>query len=80
MHTHMRTVPGHKHAQRMIAKSRCSTLPLDMAGPLEDILSTVSETGAGVNIAVLGSRSGRFYFVLFTALCKRTRRLSRQNS
>ena len=52
MHTHMRTVLGHKHAQRMIAKAGvCTTL--DMAGPLEDILSTVSETGAGVNIAVL---------------------------
>lgn len=58
MHTHMRTVLGHKHAQRMIAKAGvCTTL--DMAGPLDDILSSVPESGAGVNIAVLeGARAG----------------------
>lgn len=34
MHTHMRTVLGHPHAQRMIALAGvCSTL--DMAGPLD---------------------------------------------
>ena len=52
MHAHMRTVLGHKHAQRMIALAGvCTTL--DMAGPLEDILTSIPESGAGVNIAIL---------------------------
>lgn len=59
MHTHMRTVLGHKHAQRMIALAGvCTTL--DMAGPLEDILTSISQSGSGVNIAVLeAAREGQ---------------------
>ena len=45
MHTHMRTVLGHPHAQRMIALAGvCSTL--DMAGPLDDILDSIPTSGA----------------------------------
>ncbi len=52
MHTHMRTVLGHPHAQRMIALAGvCTTL--DMAGPTEDILSSIPTSGSGVNIAIL---------------------------
>ena len=52
MHTHMRTVLGHPHAQRMIALAGvCSTL--DMAGPLDNILDSIPESGSGVNIAVV---------------------------
>lgn len=52
MHTHMRTILGHPHAQRMIALAGvCTTL--DMAGPLENILETIPTSGAGVNIAIL---------------------------
>ena len=52
MHTHMRTVLGHPHAQRMIALAGvCSTL--DMAGPLDNILDSIPTSGAGVNIAVV---------------------------
>ncbi len=59
MHTHMRTVLGHKHAQRMIALAGvCTTL--DMAGPLEDILMSIPGSGSGVNIAVLeAARDGQ---------------------
>lgn len=59
MHTHMRTVLGHKHAQRMIALAGvCTTL--DMAGPLEDILTSIPGSGAGVNIAILdAARDGQ---------------------
>lgn len=52
MHTHMRTVEGHPHAQRMIALAGVTTT-LDMAGPLDNILDTMETSGAGVNIAVL---------------------------
>lgn len=52
MHTHMRTCEGHPHAQRMIAMAGVTTT-LDMAGPLENILDSIPESGAGVNIAVL---------------------------
>lgn len=52
MHSHMRTVLGHPHAQRMIALAGvCTTL--DMAGPLDDILDSIPTSGSGVNIAVL---------------------------
>lgn len=52
MHTHMRTVLGHPHAQRMIALAGvCTTV--DMAGPLDNILDTIPQAGAGVNIAIL---------------------------
>lgn len=59
MHTHMRTVLGHKHAQRMITLAGvCTTL--DMAGPLEDILTSIPQSGSGVNIAVLeAAREGQ---------------------
>jgi len=59
MHTHMRTVLSHKHAQRMIALAGvCTTL--DMTGPLEDILTSISQSGSGVNIAVLeAAREGQ---------------------
>ena len=55
----MRTVLGHKHAQRMIALAGvCTTL--DMAGPLEDILTSIPGSGAGVNIAILdAARAGQ---------------------
>lgn len=52
MHTHMRTLFGHPHAQRMIALAGVTTT-LDMAGPLEDILDSIPGSGAGVNIAIL---------------------------
>ena len=52
MHTHMRTILGHPHAQRMIALAGVTTT-LDMAGPLDNILDTIPGSGAGVNIAVL---------------------------
>ena len=59
MHTHMRTVLGHKHAQRMIALAGVCT-DLDMAGPLEDILTSIPGSGAGVNIAILdAARAGQ---------------------
>lgn len=52
MHTHMRTVLGHPHAQRMVALAGvCTTL--DMAGPLDDIIGSVEKSGAGINIAIL---------------------------
>lgn len=52
MHTHMRTLFGHSHAQRMIALAGVTTT-LDMAGPLDDILDSIPGSGAGVNIAIL---------------------------
>ena len=52
MHTHMRTLLGHPHAQRMVALAGvCTTL--DMAGPLDNILDSIPESGAGINIAIL---------------------------
>lgn len=52
MHTHMRTILGHPHAQRMIALAGvCTTL--DMAGPLDDILDSIEGSGSGVNIGIL---------------------------
>ena len=54
MHTHMRTVMGHPHAQRMVALAGvCTTL--DMAGPLDNILETIPQAGAGINMAILES-------------------------
>lgn len=52
MHTHMRTVLGHPHAQRMVALAGVTTT-LDMAGPLDNILDSIPTSGAGINIAVL---------------------------
>lgn len=52
MHTHMRTVLGHPHAQRMLALAGVTTT-LDMAGPLDNILGTIDVAGAGINIAIL---------------------------
>ena len=49
MHTHMRTLLGHPHAQRMVALAGV----LDMAGPLDNILDSIPESGAGINIAIL---------------------------
>ena len=59
MHTHMRTVLGHPHAQRMVALAGvCTTL--DMAGPLDDILNSIPTSGSGINIAVLeAARAGQ---------------------
>ena len=52
MHTHMRTVEGHPHAQRMVALAGvCTTL--DMAGPLDDILDSIPTSGSGINVAVV---------------------------
>ncbi len=58
MHTHMRTLESHPHAQRMVALAGvCTTL--DMAGPLENILDTIPTSGSGINIAILeGARAG----------------------
>ena len=57
MHTHMRTLLGHPHAQRMLALAGV-TSTLDMAGPLDNILDTIPTSGAGINIAVLeGARA-----------------------
>ncbi len=50
--THMRTILGHPHAQRMVALAGVCTA-LDMAGPLDNILDTIPQAGAGVNIAIL---------------------------
>ena len=52
MHTHMRTVMGHPHAQRMVALAGVTTA-LDMAGPLDNILDSIPTSGAGINVAVL---------------------------
>lgn len=52
MHTHVRTRPGHPHAQRMLAMAGVTTT-LDMAGPLDDILETIPTSGAGIQVAVL---------------------------
>lgn len=65
MHTHMRTVMGHPHAQRMIAMAGVTTT-LDMAGPLDNILDTIDIAGAGVNIAILDG--------IFTGLTIKTNR------
>lgn len=52
MHTHMRTLDSHPHAQRMVAiKGVCTTL--DMAGPNEDILGSIAKSGAGINLATI---------------------------
>ncbi|MCF0253880.1 MAG: amidohydrolase family protein [Duodenibacillus sp.] len=58
MHTHMRTVEGHPHAQRMLALAGvCTTL--DMAGPLDNIVETIPSSGAGVSIAIVeAARAG----------------------
>lgn len=52
MHTHMCTNTGHPHAQRIIALAGVTTT-LDMAGPVANILDSISTAGAGVNIAIL---------------------------
>ena len=52
MHTHMRTVLGHPHAQRMVALAGVTTT-LDMAGPLDNILDSIPQSGSGINIAIL---------------------------
>lgn len=59
MHTHMLTLDGHPHAQRMLAMAGvCTTL--DMAGPLDNIIETIPTSGAGINIAVLeAAKKGR---------------------
>lgn len=54
MHTHIRTLWGSGHGQRMLALAGVTTT-LDMAGPLENILSTLSTSGAGLNIAIVES-------------------------
>ncbi len=56
MHTHMRTILGHPHAQRMVALAGvCTTV--DMAGPLDNILDTIPGSGAGINMAILEAAS-----------------------
>lgn len=78
MHTHMRTLLGHPHAQRMVALAGvCTTL--DMAGPLDNILDSIPDSGAGINIAVLEAarqgytlQSGRPPKVEREALIERT--------
>jgi len=58
MHTHLRTVEGHPHAQRMVAMTGVCTA-LDMAGPLDNILDTLDVAGCGINIAILeAARNG----------------------
>ncbi|MBK5145073.1 amidohydrolase family protein [Budviciaceae bacterium BWR-B9] len=51
-HTHVSEFWGSNNGQAMLAKAGiCTTL--DMAGPLEDILNSVPQHGAGLNVAVL---------------------------
>lgn len=52
MHTHVRTHPGHPHAQRMLALAGVTTT-LDMAGPLQQILDSIPTSGSGINVAVV---------------------------
>lgn len=72
MHTHMRTVLGHPHAQRMIALAGVTTT-LDMAGPLDNILDSIPGSGAGVGIAVL--EAAREGFTIKTGRPDRAERL-----
>lgn len=51
-HTHVSEFWGSNNGQSMLAKAGvCTTL--DMAGPLEDILKSIPEHGAGLNVAIL---------------------------
>lgn len=56
MHTHMRTLFGHPHAQRMVALAGVCTA-FDLAGPIDNILDSIKESGAGINMAILEAAS-----------------------
>ena len=59
MHTHIRTIWGSSHAQRMLARAGVTTT-LDMSGPLDNILDTIPEAGAGLTIGVLQQANAPF--------------------
>ncbi|GKX58392.1 amidohydrolase family protein [Leminorella grimontii] len=51
-HTHVSAFWGSDNGQTMLAKAGvCTTL--DMAGPMEDILQSIPQHGAGLNVAIL---------------------------
>ncbi len=56
MHTHMRTLFGHPHAQRMVALAGVCTA-FDLAGPIDNILDSIEKSGAGINMAILEAAS-----------------------
>lgn len=61
MHTHLRTLWGSPHGQRMVALAGVTTA-MDMAGPLNNILDTIPTSGAGINMAILQQATAPFTF------------------
>lgn len=60
-HTHVSEFWGSHNGQSMLAKAGvCTTL--DMAGPLDDILKSIPEHGAGLNVAILQFASPPYTF------------------
>lgn len=60
-HVHLGRMWGSPYGPRMLALSGVTTC-LDMAGPLEDVLDSVPEYGAGINMAILQYASPPFTF------------------
>lgn len=61
MHTHLRTLWGSPHGQRMVALAGVTTA-MDMAGPLDNILDSIPTSGAGINMAILQQATAPFTF------------------
>ena len=60
-HVHLGSMWGSHFGPRMLARAGVTTC-LDMAGPLNDILDSVPEYGAGINMAILQFASPPFTF------------------
>lgn len=60
-HVHLGAMWGSHFGPRMLARAGVTTC-LDMAGPLDDILDSVPEYGAGINMAILQFASPPFTF------------------
>lgn len=60
-HVHLGSMWGSYYGQIMLAKSGVTTC-LDLAGPIEDILSSIKDYGAGLNIASLQYASPPYTF------------------
>lgn len=60
-HVHLGRMWGSPYGQRMLAIEGVTTC-LDMAGPLDDVLDSIPEHGAGINIATLQYASPPFTF------------------
>lgn len=60
-HVHVGDIWGSRYSQPMLAKAGVCTA-LDMAGPLDNILSWLPEYGAGLNVAILQYASPPFTF------------------